>query len=111
MVLPDPYICDRRVYDKKGKWKNPNQDGKTPVFYFIKEQPTLVASYNNGLDELKEQMTIVVFGEHPFAIGDKFECLNRTYIITAINPIYIEHNVLVQDLLRDRIGSMELVLE
>lgn len=111
MSFKTPYICDRRVYDKRGYWKNPNQDGETTCFYFIKEPPTMVATYKNGLQELAEEMTIVVFGSFPFCENDEFYCLGRKYLIKEIMPNYVEHNVYVKDMLKDRIGSIQLVLE
>ena len=110
-MFTTPYLCDRRVYDKRGSWYNPNLKRKETLFFFIQEQPTLEMDYRNGLEELKETMTIVVFGEHPFTTNDKFECLGRERLIVSIENIYLEHNVLVQDMLKDRVGSMRLVLE
>lgn len=110
-MFTTPYLCDRRIYDKKGYWKNPNKQNKTTLFYYIKEQPTYVPSYNNGLEELKEQIVIVVFGEHPFTTNDYIEILGRKYLIKEILPNYLEHNILVKDMLKDRIGSMQLTLD
>lgn len=111
MSFKTPYLCDRRVYDKKGYWKNPNEDGLTPFFYFIQQQPTLVSSYSNGLQELREEVVIVVFGSHPFTENDKVNVLGREYLIKEITPNYLEHNILVKDMLKDRVGSMQLTLE
>lgn len=111
MSFKTPYICDRRVYDKKAYWKNPNQDETTTLFFFVQQAPTLVPSYNNGLEELKEQVSIVVFGEHQFCVNDNITCLGKTYLIKEITPNYIEHNILVNDLLKERIGSIQLLLE
>ena len=58
MSFKTPILCDRRVYDKKGKWKSPNNDHEENIFYFIKENLTLVPSYKNGIEELKETITI-----------------------------------------------------
>ena len=35
-MFKTPILCDRRVYDKKGKWKSPNNDIEENIFYFIK---------------------------------------------------------------------------
>ena len=48
MSFKTPIVCDRRVYDKKGKWKSPNNDIAENIFYYIKENLTLVPSYRNG---------------------------------------------------------------
>lgn len=109
-MFKTPYLCDRRVYDKKAIWKNPNNDTETKLFFFIQEAPTLVPSYTNGLEELKTQVTIVVFGEHPFCVNDKIHCLHQDYLIKDIVPNYIENNVLVQDMLKERVGSVQLTL-
>ena len=63
MSFKTPIVCDRRVYDKKGKWKSPNNDIAENIFYYIKENLTLVPSYRNGREELKETMTITVLVE------------------------------------------------
>ena len=112
MSFKTPILCDRRVYDKKGKWKSPNNDIEENVFYFIKEQFTLVPSYVNGREQLKETGTITVFGSKPFAKEDKITLENGTsYRIQQITPNYIESNILVKDLLKPRIESCDLVLE
>lgn len=112
MSFKTPIICDRRVYDKKGKWKDPRQDLYQNVFYFVKEPLTLVPSYVNGIEELKETITITVFGGKPIAKEDDITLDNGTkYKVIQITPNYITHNVLVADLLKPRIESMDLVLE
>ena len=63
MSFKTPILCDRRIYDKKGKWRNPNQDIAEPIFYFVQTPRTLEASYDpNGREQLRETLTIVVFG-------------------------------------------------
>ena len=112
MSFKTPIICDRRVYDKKGKWKSPNNDIEENVFYFVKEPLTLVPSYKNGREELKETLTITVFGSKPFCKEDVITLADNTkYRIQQITVNYIEHNILVIDLLKQRIESIDLVLE
>ena len=112
MGFKTPLYCDRRVYDKKGKWKSPNNDIAENIFYFIKENLTLVPSYRNGREELKETMIITVFGGKPIVKEDEITLDNgNVYRVQQITPNYIEHNVLVTDLLKPRIESMDLVLE
>ena len=112
MSFVTPIICDRRVYDKKGKWKSPNNDIEENIFYFIKENLTLVPSYVNGREQLKETMTITVFGSKPFAKEDEITLDNGTkYRVQEITINYIEHNILVKDMLKPRIESMDLFLE
>ena len=106
-------VCDRRVFDKKGKWHNPNQDCDEHFFYFIKEPLTLVASYDaHGREQMVESLTISIFGGRPFAKEDTIELeTGETYKIVNITINYVETNILVKDMLKPRIASMELVLE
>lgn len=111
MIFKTPILCDRRVYDKRGKWKSPNNDLEENVFYFIKDNLTLVPSYVNGREQLKETMTITVFGGKPFVKEDTITLdTGATMKIEQITPNYIEHNVLVKDMLKPRIASIDLVL-
>lgn len=111
MSFKTPILCDRRVYDKKGKWKSPNNDIAENVFYFVKEPLTMIPSYRNGQEELKETMTITVYGGKPFAKEDTIvDELGKEWKIEQMTPNYIEHNILVKDLLKPRIESIDLVL-
>ena len=111
-MFKTPIICDRRVYDKKGKWKSPNNDIAENVFYFVKEPLTLVPSYRNGREEMKETLTITVFGSKQFAKEDEITLDSGVkYRIQEITYNFIEHNILVKDLLKPRIESCDLVLE
>ena len=112
MSFKTPILCDRRVYDKKGTWKSPNNDINESIFYFIREPLTLVPSYRNGREELKETMTITVFGGKPFCKEDEIALDNGTkFRVQEITVNYIEHNILVKDMLKPRIESTNLVLE
>lgn len=112
MSFKTPILCDRRIYDKKGKWKSPNNDIEENIFYFIKEPLTLVPSYANGREQFKETLTITVFGGKPFAKEDSVTLdTGVKYKIQEITYNYIEHNVLVKDMLKPRIESVSLVLE
>lgn len=112
MAFKTPLLCDRRVYDKKGKWQNPNNDIPSTIFYFIKEPKTLVPSYVNGREELKETLTIVVYGGKPIVKEDDIILeTGETYRVGNITVNYAEHNVYVKDMLKPRIESLELVLE
>ena len=73
MSFKTPIICDRRVYDKKGKWKSPNNDIAENIFYYIKENLTLVPSYRNGREEMKE--TMGNFSLDVFSFKPKFTTL------------------------------------
>lgn len=111
-MFKTPLLVDRRVYDKKGKWKSPNNDIEENVFYFIKENLTIANEYREGREEAVETMTITIFGGKPIAIKDKITLENgTTYEVVGITPIFAEHNILVKDLLKPRIESTELILE
>lgn len=105
-------LCDRRIYDKKGYWKSPNQDTKQPFFYFIKGQPTLVSEYKHGREEIVQEITIVVFGGKAFAPYDEVTlATGETMTIQPnIRYNYIESNILVRDLLKPRIENIEMDL-
>ena len=111
MSFKTPILCDRRVFDKKGSWKSPNNDIAENVFYFVKEPLTMIPSYRNGQEEFKETMTITVYGGKPFAKEDTIiDELGKEWKIEQMTPNYIEHNILVKDLLKPRIESIDLVL-
>lgn len=112
MSFKTPIYCDRRIYDKKGKWKSPNQDIEENIFYYVKEPLTLVAEYNNGREELKETITITVFGGKPIAKEDTITLENGVeYKVVNFVVRYIESNILIKDMLKQRIANMDLVLE
>ena len=113
MSFKTPLLCDRRVYDKKGKWKSPNNNIEENIFYFIKEPLTLVDSYDSyGREQMKETMTITVFGGKPIIKEDTIITETGTqYKVVNMTINYVESNVLVKDMLKPRIESMDLVLE
>lgn len=112
MSFKTPVICDRRIYDKKGKWKSPNNDIAENIFYFIKEPLTISSEWNNGKEELVETMTITIFGGKPIAKYDLVYLENGAkYRVDSITINYVESNIALKDLLKPRIESMELVLK
>ena len=112
MSFKTPFLCDRRVYDKKGYWQNPNQDVKDTFFYFVKEPLTLVPRYDNyGREQMEKTMTIVVFGSRQIIKEDTLFLENgETFKVENITLNYFESNVLVKDMLKPRVESMELTL-
>ena len=112
MSFKTPLLCDRRVYDKKGMWRNPNNDFPETIFYFVRTPRTLVPSYDNGREELTETMTIVVFGGKPIIKGD-FIVLEtgEKFRVAGITANYFEPNILIKDMLKPRIESLELELD
>ena len=112
MSFKTPLLCDRRVYDKKGKWQNPNQDLAENIFYFVRTPRTLVPSYDNGREELTETMTIVVFGGKPIVKGDLITLeTGEKFQVFNITANYFEPNILIKDMLKPRIESLELELD
>ena len=107
-----PMFVDRRVYDKRGKWLNPNTKLEENIFYYIKEAPTLVSDYVGGNEEIKLQYSIVVYGGKPICAYDEIT-LEDGKKLSAQAPItcnYVEHNILVKDLLKPMIRNMEITL-
>lgn len=112
MSFKTPILCDRRVYDKKGKWKSPNNDFAENIFYFVKEPLTLKPSYRNGREELAESVTITIFGGKPIAKEDTITLYDGTeWKITDFTIRYIEDSIYLKDMLKQRIESMDLVLQ
>lgn len=113
MSFKTPIICDRRVYDKRGKWKSPNNDFAENIFYFVREPLTLVPSYDQfGREELKETITITIFGGKEIVKEDNIYLEDGTrYKVVGITYHFFESNVLIKDMLKQRIESMDLVLE
>ena len=104
-------LCDRRVYSYKGKWKSPNNDIAENIFYYIQDPLTLTTEYHNGREEIKETMTIVVFGGKPIAQYDNITLDNgKEYTVGEIDYNFIEPNILVRDMLKPRVASMVIQL-
>jgi len=106
-----PFLCDRRVYDKRGKWHNNINDLDENIYYFIAEPLTLVPQYVNGRQEMVETLTITVFGSKPFAYGDIITLQNgTTYRVKSYVAREYEPNILVRDMMKTRIYETDLVL-
>lgn len=108
----NPLLVDRRIYAFKGKWLSPNGDFVENLYYFISQQPTLTPSFVNGREQLEQVMEITCFGEHAFCEGDILLLqTGEEKRISNITNEYIESNIAVRDLLKQRIGSQVLTLE
>lgn len=111
-MFKTPIVCDRRIYDKKGHRYNQILDIEEPFFYFFKEPITLSESYVDGREEMKETCTITVFGEKPFAKGDIVILEDGTqFMVMSYTLNYAEVNIMVKDMLKPRVESIDLVLE
>ena len=113
MSFKTPILCDRRVYDKKGKWKSPDNDIAENIFYFIKEPLSVVPNYDQySKEQMKETLTITVFGGKQITKNDIIVLETGTqYRVESLIINYAESNVFVKDMLKPRIESMDLVLE
>lgn len=113
MSFKTPIFVDRRVFDKKGSWKSPNNNVAENIYYFIKEPLTMEHRYDNyGREEMVETMTIVIFGAKPIVKEDTIVlATGETMKVSNMTINYAEHNVLVKDMLKERIESIEVVLE
>jgi len=104
-------LVDRRVYPFKGTWRDRLQDIDRVCYYFVETPLTLVESFENGRECLKPQITITIFGEFPICTHDLFTLQNgETYKVSGINANYLESNIAVRDMLKQRIQSMSLTL-
>ena len=111
MSFKTPLLCDRRVFDKKGIWKSPNNDIGENIFYYVKENLTLTPNWQNGREELKETMTITIFGGKPISKNDFITLeTGEQFLIEGMVVNYAESNILVKDMLKPRIESMDLIL-
>lgn len=113
MSFKSPYVCDRRIYDKKGKWKSPNNDIAENIFYFVKEPLTITPEYDQySREEMKETMTITIFGGKQIVKNDTIILETGTkYHVHSVVINYAEVNVMIKDMLKPRIESMDLILE
>lgn len=104
-------FCNRLVYPFKGSWKNPRNDVKENVYYFISQPVTLVPTFKNGREQLEEQIEITVFGGKPIVIKDIITLQDgNEKMVVGITNNYIETSIYVKDMLKQRIGSQVLIL-
>lgn len=109
--LKNALLVDRTVYSFKGKFKNPNNDVYTTVYYFISKPETLVVDYKNGIETFTPELEITIKGEHPILVNDYFTLDNGTKRkVYGVSLNYKEHNIAVRDLLKPVVDSMVLVL-
>ena len=113
MSFKTPILCDRKIYNKKGKWKSPNNDIAENIYYYEDEHLTLSVDYKNGREELKPTITIVVFGSKPFAQYDEITLENgqKLFVSAPIEYIPIERNIYVVDMLKPRYKATRITLE
>lgn len=111
-MVRNHFICDRRIYAYKGKWQNPQQDLSENVFYFISKAMTLAPSFRAGREELVPTLEITIFGGKPICEKDIIVLQDGSeYMVEGITINYYENNLLVRDMLKQRIESQVLVLQ
>ena len=112
MSFKTPLLCDRRTFDKKGSWKSPQNDIAENIFYFVKEPLTVVPEWENGQEKMVETTTICIFGGKQIIKADLITLENGKKLrVDSVIINYAETNVLVKDLLKPRIESMDLILK
>lgn len=104
-------LVDRRVYAFKGKWKNPQEDTSENIFYFFSQPFTMVETYQNGRETLKRTCEITIFGGKAICERDIITLQDGTEMrVASVTPNYFESNILIRDMLKQRIESMVVVL-
>lgn len=111
-VWKNALFCDRRVYAFKGEWKSPQQDVAEQVYYFISKPMTLATGFKNGREQLVPTLEITIFGGKPICEKDFITLQDGSkYRVQDITINYLESNLLVRDMLKQRIESQVLVLQ
>lgn len=111
-MFKTPLLCDRRIYDKRGIRFNSILNTEEKFFYFIREPLTLVSSYENGREVMKETITICVYGSKPFVKEDLVRLEEgHDFRVVSYTLNYAEVNPLIKDMLKPRVESIDLVLE
>lgn len=106
-----PFV-DRRIYPYKGSWLKPLEESPVTIYYFISAARTMVAEYNGNKEQLKETLSITVFGGKQFSKDDIIILdTGERFRISNITINFIEDNPLVKDMLKPRVANMVLVLE
>lgn len=105
-------LCDRDIYSFKGKWFNPNTREYENVFYYISSPLSYRTTYESGTEELKPTMEITIFGEKPIIERDIIILQDGSKMRVASRTInFVEHNINVRDMLKQRAENMVITLE
>ena len=108
----NPILCNRLVYNYKGKWKNPNNDYWQTIYYFISTPMTLVSTWENGREQVKSTLGITVFGEHAFCTHDIIRLQDGTeFEVQDLTNNYFDSNIQVRDMVKQRVESQEVTLD
>lgn len=105
-------VVDRRTYLYEGKWRNPNEDVDTPIFYYYLQPLTMSIETRQGRESVKPVATIGVYGEHHFVKGDKITLHDGLELqVVEQTFIYREGNIKIRNLLKSRVQETQVILE
>lgn len=108
----NPTLCNRKVYEFKGKWKNPKNDYAQTIYYFISTPMTLVSTWENGREQVKSTLGITVFGEHAFCEHDIITLQDgTTFEVHDFTNNYFASNIQIRDMVKQRVESQEVTLD
>jgi hypothetical protein len=105
-------VVDRRTYLYEGKWRNPDDDVDTPIFYYFIQPLTLAIEQNQAREIVSPTCVIGIFGEHHFVKGDVITLHNGlTMQVTEQSFTYREGNIKVRHLLKSKVLETAVTLE
>ena len=105
-------VVDRRTYLYEGKWRNPNEDLDTPIFYYFKQPLTLAIEQNQARENVAPTCVVGIFGEHHFVKGDVITLHNGlTMQVMEQSFTYREGNIKVRHLLKSKVLETAVTLE
>lgn len=105
-------VVDRRTYLYEGKWRNPDEDLDTPIFYYFIQPLTLAIEQNQSREIVSPTCVIGIFGEHHFVKGDKITLHNGLIMqVTEQSFTYREGNIKVRHLLKSKVLETAVTLE
>ena len=105
-------VVDRRQYLYEGKWRNPNDDVDTPIFYYFTQPLTLAIEGNQGREIVRPTCVIAIQGEHHFVKGDNITLHNGLVMqVMEQTLIYREGNIRVRHLLKSKVQETQVTLE
>ena len=107
------FLCDRRIFTHKGTWQNPQDDKPQKIFYYVSKPLSLVNEYDEyGKETLVPTISIVIFGGKPICSRDIIVLQDGSKMrVESFTINYFESNILVRDLIKPKIASIELVLK
>ena len=105
-------VVDRRTYLYEGKWRNPDSDLDTPIFYYFVQPLTLSIEGNQAREVVKPTCVIGIQGEHRFVKGDVITLHNGlTLQVMEQSFTYREGNIKIRHLLKSKVQETQVTLE